>query len=89
LNISSVIVIPQPDRIDAARAALTGVAGVELSAISPEGKMIAIIEADNDQETVRLFELISHLDGVLSASMVFHQQETDPEAEITEITLEA
>lgn len=89
MNISSVIVIPQPDRIDAARAALTGVAGVELSAISPEGKMIAIIEADNDQETVRLFELISHLDGVLSASMVFHQQETDPEAEITEITLEA
>jgi len=83
LNISSVIVIPQPDRIDTARTALAGIAGVELSAISPEGKMIAIIEAENDQETVRLFELISHLDGVLSASMVFHQQETDPEAEIT------
>lgn len=83
MNISSVIVIPQPDRIDAARTALAGIVGVELSAISPEGKMIAIIEAENDQETVRLFELISHLDGVLSASMVFHQQETDPEAEIT------
>jgi nitrate reductase NapD len=83
LNISSVIVIPQPDRIDAVKLALAGIAGVEIAATSPEGKTIAVIEAADDQETVRLFELISHLDGVLSASMVFHQQETNPEAEIT------
>lgn len=83
MNISSVIVIPHPDRIDAVRAALAGIAGVELHAASPAGKMIVTLEAADDRATTRTYELIGQLDGVLSASMVYHQNEPDPETEIS------
>lgn len=83
MNISSVIVIPHPDHIEAVRLRLQGVDGVELHAVSPEGKMIATIEADDDRVTTSTYEFISQLDGVLSASMVYHQNESDPEMEIS------
>lgn len=86
MNISSVIVIPHPDRIAAVEQAMREVDGVELHAVSPEGKMVVTIEASGDRETTATYEFISQMDGVLSASMVYHQNEPDPE---TEITLEA
>jgi nitrate reductase NapD len=81
MNISSVIVIPHPDHIDAVRLRLQDVDGVELHAVSPEGKMIVTIEADDDRTTTGTYEFISQLDGVLSASMVYHQNESDPDKE--------
>ena len=82
MNISSVIVIPHPDHIEAVRLRLQEVDGVELHAVSPEGKMIVTVEADNDRITADTYEHVSHLDGVLSASMVYHQNESDPDKEI-------
>lgn len=83
MNISSVIVIPHPDHIESVRMRLHEVDGVELHAVSPEGKMIVTIEADDDRATTGTYEYISHLDGVLSASMVYHRNESDPEMEIS------
>jgi nitrate reductase NapD len=83
MNISSVIVIPHPDHVQAVVAALPGVPGVEVAHVSPEGKIIVTIETDGDRETVQAYEVISLLDGVLSASMVYHQQENEPESEIS------
>jgi nitrate reductase NapD len=82
MNISSAIVIPNPDRVQAVVAKLAAVPGVEVAAVSPEGKIIVTIEADGDRSTVGSFEQVSLLDGVMSASMVYHQQENEPEAEI-------
>ena len=83
MNISSVIVIPHPDHVEAVRQRLQTIDGVELHAVSPEGKMIVSLEAAGDRETTRLYETISLLDGVLSASMVYHQQESAPETVIS------
>lgn len=83
MNISSVIVIPHPDHIEAVRLRLQEVDGVELHAVSPEGKMIVTVEADDDRTTTGTYEYISQLDGVLSASMVYHQYEPNPETEIS------
>jgi len=83
MNISSIIVIPHPDRIEAARARLQEIEGVEVHAVSPEGKMVATIEAADDRATTQIFEMVSLLDGVMSASMVYHQNESDPETEIS------
>ncbi|MEY4591416.1 MAG: nitrate reductase biosynthesis protein [Pseudomonadota bacterium] len=83
MNISSVIVIPHPDQIDSVSVALNGLEGVEVAAVSPEGKIIVTIETDEDRETVQTFEFITLMDGVLSASMVYHQKENDPEVEIS------
>lgn len=82
MNISSLIVIPAPQRADAVADALRGLAGVEVALVSPEGKIIVTVEAEGDQDTVKRFEEISVMDGVMSVSMVYHHKETDPEAQI-------
>ena len=82
MNISSVIVIPHPDRIAVVRERLGEIAGVELQAESPEGKMIVTIETDGDGDTVKTYELICQMDGVLSASMVYHRHEVEPDSKI-------
>jgi periplasmic nitrate reductase NapD len=83
MNISSVIVIPHPDRVEAVVAGLKLLAGVEVAAVSPEGKIIITIETEGDRETVQMYESISLMDGVMSASMVYHQKENEPEVEIS------
>jgi nitrate reductase NapD len=83
MNISSVIVIPGPDRAKTVVASLNALENVEVAAVSPEGKIIALIETEGDRETIQLYEQISLMDGVMSASMVYHQNETEPEAEIS------
>lgn len=83
MNISSVIVIPHPDHIERVRNHLQTFAEVELHAVSAEGQMIVTIEAAGDRETVETFERISLIDGVMSASMVYHQKEDDPESPLS------
>ena len=83
MNISSVIVIPGPDLAQQVARGLGQIAGVEVAAVSPEGKIIATIEADGDRETVETYEAISLMGGVMSASMVYHHKEDEPEAEIS------
>ncbi|MDP1524651.1 MAG: chaperone NapD [Rhodocyclaceae bacterium] len=82
MNISSVIVIPGPDRAQSVVASLNALHCVEVAAVSPEGKIIALLETEDDRETIQLYEQISLMDGVMSASMVYHHKETEPEAEI-------
>ncbi len=83
MNISSVIVIPHPDRVSLVIEALGQLPGVEVAVVSPEGKIIVTIESEGDKETIRSYEVINLLDGVMSASMVYHQNETEPEVEIS------
>lgn len=82
LNISSAIVHARPGTAPAVRARLTALAGVEIHAVSDEGKMIVTIESDDEADMVRTFEVLSTLDDVMSASMVYHQSESDPEMDI-------
>ncbi len=83
MNISSVIVIPRPDHVEEVVASLGAIDGVEVATVSPEGKIIATIETDGDRETVQTYEAMSALDWVLSVSMVFHQKEDQPDAELS------
>lgn len=82
MNLSSVIVIPGPQRVARVVEDLNAMEGVEVAAVSPEGKIIVTIETDGDRETVRVYEAISVMDGVMSAAMVYHQKEDAPDVEI-------
>lgn len=83
MNISSIIVHPGPGQAEAVRARLEALAGVEVQAVSEDGRMIVTVETDGDGAMVEAFEAINRTEGVLSASMVYHQTESDPDAEIT------
>jgi nitrate reductase NapD len=82
MNVSSLIVNAKDGQVLAVQALLAQQAGVEIHAASPEGKLIVTIETDSDRETVAAYERISRTDGVLSAAMVYHQIESEPDQEI-------
>lgn len=82
MNISSVIVHARPGSAEAVKLRLAEVEGVEVHAASDEGKIIITIESTNDDGMVGTFERVSKLDDVMSASMVFHQIESDPDKEV-------
>ena len=82
MNISSVIVNARPGHAENVRLRLVEIDGVEVHAVSDEGKIIVTLETEGDGPTADLFERISKLDDVLAASMVYHQIESDPDKEI-------
>lgn len=82
MNISSAIVHARPGHAEVVRLALAAIAGVEVHAVSAEGKLIVTIESPGDRETADTFGAISQMDHVMSTSMVYHQTESEPEAEL-------
>ena len=80
MNISSAIVHARSgaaDSLQSLRTRLTALRGVQIHAVSDEGKIVVTLEAESDAETVDLFERIRQLDGVMSAAMVYHQFDPD------------
>jgi nitrate reductase NapD len=82
MNISSAIVHAHPKDVAIVQAGLATLAGVEVHAVSPEGKMIVTIETEDDGSNAATYQLIGQLDGVMSAAMVYHQTESEPFKEI-------
>lgn len=83
MNISSAIVHAIPGHVEQVKAGLAPLEGVEIHAISPEGKFIVTIEAENDAGNVGIYEQIGRLDGVMSTAMVYHQTEAEPDLEVS------
>ena len=82
MNISSAIVHARPGAVAIVQAGLAALEGVEVHAVSPEGKLIVTIETEDDGSNVATYERIGQLDGVMSAAMVYHQTESEPDKEI-------
>jgi nitrate reductase NapD len=82
MNVSSLIVHARDGHSVEVQGRLSGMPGIEVHAASPEGKLIVTIETESDRETVAAYERISRTDGVLSAAMVYHQIESEPDQEI-------
>ncbi len=82
MNISSAIVHAHPGDVAIVQAGLATLDGVEVHAVSPEGKMIVTIETEDDGSNAATYQLIGQLDGVMSVAMVYHQTESEPFKEI-------
>lgn len=81
MHISSVIVNALPAQSADVQRALAGLPGVEVHAVAADGRMVVSIESVGDDVTLSHFETIRQLPGVLAASLVYHQYETDPDEE--------
>lgn len=81
MNISSLLVDAQPERLSDVRHALDQLPGVEVHAATDAGKLIVTLETDVDADTTELFGCIGAINGVMSVAMVYHQFEPDPEQE--------
>ncbi|MDR0777306.1 MAG: chaperone NapD [Azonexus sp.] len=81
IHISSVIVSALPAQSADVQRALAELPGVEVHTVAADGRMIVSIESVGDDVTLSHFETIRQLPGVLAASLVYHQYETDPDEE--------
>jgi nitrate reductase NapD len=83
INISSVILGRFSRRMPSAVTPgnLQALDGVEVHAVAEDGRMIVSIESASEGATVDTFEQMRQLPGVLSASLVYHQYESDPDEE--------
>jgi nitrate reductase NapD len=83
MNISSAIVYARPAHSHAMRVQLAAMPGVEVHAVTEDGKLVVSIESDNDGSAVDTYKAIELLDGVLSVAMIFQQTESNPEQELS------
>jgi nitrate reductase NapD len=81
MNITSIIVHAKPTELQSVRGNIEQIPGVEIHAATDDGKLVVTIESETDGETASTFDRINVMDGVMSAAMVFHQYESDPDKE--------
>lgn len=75
MNICGILVHTQPQGFDAVRERLLSVEGVEVHGMSDEGRVVVTLEEDNEDTMAESLLTIQRLEGVLSASMIYHHNE--------------
>ena len=71
-EIASVLVQARPERLADVEAAIVAIAGCEIQARDPKGKLVVVIEAANADALGATLTAIALLPSVFSASLVFH-----------------
>jgi nitrate reductase NapD len=71
-EIASMLVQARLDRLDEVAAAITAIAGCEVHARDPKGKLVVVIETTNASAIGSALNTIALLPNVYSASLVFH-----------------
>jgi len=73
LHIASLLVHARPELLEAVKANLRLLDGVELHQESPLGKLVVVLETDNEQQILQRIDSINQLPGVLNAALVYHE----------------
>ena len=76
LHIASLVVHAVPARLGEVEQALHGVAGSEVHAASPTGKLVVTLEQPSAESMSEAVLAIQRLPGVLSASLVYQCADT-------------
>ncbi|WP_127478343.1 chaperone NapD [Sulfurivermis fontis] len=77
ISVAGVLVHAAPAHIERVRAQLTQLPGVEVHAVTPEGKMVVTVEESAERMTGETVMRLYDVEGVLSAAMIYHQFEND------------
>jgi nitrate reductase NapD len=71
LHIASLVVHSTPGRRDGVAAAVAALPGAQVHAASASGKLVVTLEASMADAMAQQVSHIQHLDGVLSAALVY------------------
>ncbi|VAX09122.1 hypothetical protein MNBD_GAMMA25-147 [hydrothermal vent metagenome] len=88
MNISGVLVHARPERAAGIEQKLVNIPGVEVHAISPEGRMVLTIEAEHAGHMADTLVACQNIAGVLSAAMIYHHDEELDEDEMVSIDID-
>lgn len=75
MNITGIVVNASPGCAEAVEHALAGIGGVEVHAVTPEGRMVVTVERRDDREVKEAFDAIGRVGGVLSTALIYHHDE--------------
>ena len=75
MNITGIVVNASPGCAEAVRHALTGIGGVEVHAVTPEGRMVVTVERLDDRAAKDAFDAIGRVEGILSTALIYHHDE--------------
>jgi periplasmic nitrate reductase NapD len=78
-HVSSLVVHVRPEHLDAVRAALAVMPGVEIHGGSAVGKLVVTLETLSEHDVVQSMGAIGELPGVLSTALVYHHFEPSAE----------
>jgi periplasmic nitrate reductase NapD len=79
MNLSGILVVTQPNQIEAVRGRLEQLPGVEVHHIEPEtGRIVVVQEAESVDAEVAALGRIKSLKGVTLAEMVYHVFDEPP-----------
>jgi len=77
MNIAGVVIHASPHSGADLQSRLTALPGVEVHAVSDEGKMVVTIENKYESDLADTVMEMQSLHGVLSAAMVYHHNENN------------
>jgi nitrate reductase NapD len=80
MNIAGVVIHARPEKLAGVEAQLLELPGVEIHATAEDGRMVVTVEDEESRmgDTVMSFHSV---DGVLSASLIYHHFEDSEEAQ--------
>lgn len=77
ISVAGVLVHAAPAHIARVEEQLTQLPGVEVHAVTPEGKLVVTVEESEGRMTGENVMRLYEIDGVLSAAMIYHHFEND------------
>ncbi|MFB9214194.1 chaperone NapD [Vibrio sinaloensis] len=76
VHISSLVVHCAPEHLSEIKAQIESYDNAEIYGDSPEGKIVVVLETENQGFITDTIETINNLPNVLSTALVYHQIET-------------
>ena len=73
IQIASLIVHAQPALMTAVKDNLRRLPGLELHQESPQGKLVVVLEVEDETKILATLDAIQNLPGVLNAALVYHE----------------
>ncbi|MHC6529122.1 chaperone NapD [Vibrio sp. V39_P1S14PM300] len=77
VHISSLVVHALPEDLETVKTQIAAFENAEIYGDSPEGKIVVVLETENQGFVTDTIDAINNLPNVLSAVLVYHQIETD------------
>ncbi|TFH92458.1 MULTISPECIES: chaperone NapD [Vibrio] len=77
VHISSLVVHCAPEHLDTIKSQINEIDNAEIYGDSPQGKIVVVMETENQGFITDNIEAINNLPNVLSTVLVYHQIETE------------
>ncbi len=77
MHIAGVIVRTRPEHAEQVRAEFSRISGVEVHAVTPEGRLVVTVESSDQDSAASRFVSLQEVPQVMSAALVYEQSEAD------------